>query len=89
MLMASSPCVCYRTAHSTVLPCSVGPPICPCRLFIASSGHGSPCLDLRRLSSEVADAAAGTDLGEHPLHLTVETGSKREVLRCSCLQCRQ
>jgi type II pantothenate kinase len=32
------------------------------RLFIAASGHGSPCLDLRRLSSEVADAAAGTDL---------------------------
>ncbi|PSC76368.1 Pantothenate kinase 2 isoform B [Micractinium conductrix] len=32
------------------------------RLFIAASGHGSPCLDLRRVSSEVADAAAGTDL---------------------------
>lgn len=32
------------------------------RLFIVASGHGSPCLDLRRVSSEVADAAAGTDL---------------------------
>lgn len=32
------------------------------RLFILASGHGSPCLDLRRVSSDVADAAAGTDL---------------------------
>jgi hypothetical protein len=34
-----------------------------CRLFIVPSGHGSPCLDLRRVSSEVVDAALGTDLG--------------------------
>lgn len=34
-----------------------------CRLFIVPSGHGSPCLDLRRVSSEVVDAAMGTDLG--------------------------
>ncbi|KAI3438596.1 hypothetical protein D9Q98_001020 [Chlorella vulgaris] len=32
------------------------------RLFIVPSGHGSPCLDLRRVSSEVVDAAMGTDL---------------------------
>ncbi|EFN57701.1 hypothetical protein CHLNCDRAFT_34679 [Chlorella variabilis] len=37
------------------------PPV-PGSLFIVASGHGSPCLDLRRVSSEVADAAAGTDL---------------------------
>jgi len=46
------------------LPCqSACCPVCR-RLFIAASGHGSPCLDLRRVSSEVADAATGTDLGE-------------------------
>jgi type II pantothenate kinase len=32
------------------------------RLYISSSGHGSPCLDLRRVTGELADAAAGTDL---------------------------
>ena len=35
-----------------------------CRLYIISSGQGSPCLDLRRVSSEVADATVGADLGE-------------------------
>ena len=34
------------------------------RLFICASGQGSPCLDLRRVSREVADAASGVDLGE-------------------------
>ena len=34
------------------------------RLFIVASGHGSPCLDLRRVSRDVVDAAAGTDLGK-------------------------
>ncbi|RMZ52550.1 hypothetical protein APUTEX25_003693, partial [Auxenochlorella protothecoides] len=32
------------------------------RLYIVSSGHGSPCLDLRRVSAEVAEAAVGADL---------------------------
>lgn len=44
------------------MPSAAHPPLR--RLFIAASGSGSPCLDLRRLSGEVADAAAGTDLGE-------------------------
>jgi hypothetical protein len=33
------------------------------RLYVVSSGQGSPCLDLRRVSSESADAAVGADLG--------------------------
>jgi bifunctional damage-control phosphatase, subfamily II, fusion protein len=32
------------------------------RLYIVASGHGSPCLDLRRVSSCVADATVGSDL---------------------------
>jgi type II pantothenate kinase len=32
------------------------------RLYIVASGHGSPCLDLRRVSSDVADATVGADL---------------------------
>ncbi|KDD72143.1 hypothetical protein H632_c3796p0 [Helicosporidium sp. ATCC 50920] len=32
------------------------------RLFIVSSGSGSPCLDLRRISCDLADAATGADL---------------------------
>lgn len=32
------------------------------RLFIVASGHGSPCLDLRRVSADVADATVGADL---------------------------
>lgn len=35
-----------------------------CRLFIVASGHGSPCLDLRRVSADVADATVGADLGK-------------------------
>ncbi|KAL4445797.1 hypothetical protein ABPG77_008996 [Micractinium sp. CCAP 211/92] len=56
------------------------------RLFIAASGSGSPCLDLRRISSEVADAAVGTDL-------VVIEGMGRAVhtnyftrLTCDCLK---
>ncbi|KAL4425789.1 hypothetical protein ABPG75_009805 [Micractinium tetrahymenae] len=56
------------------------------RLFIAASGSGSPCLDLRRVSSEVADAAVGTDL-------VVIEGMGRAVhtnyftrLTCDCLK---
>ncbi len=37
---------------------------CWCRLYIVASGHGSPCLDLRRVSADVADATVGADLGE-------------------------
>ncbi len=37
---------------------------CVCRLYIVASGHGSPCLDLRRVSGDVADATVGADLGE-------------------------
>ena len=33
------------------------------RLHIIASGQGSPCLDLRRVSADVADATVGTDLG--------------------------
>lgn len=32
------------------------------RLYIAASGQGSPCLDLRRVSAEVAEGALGADL---------------------------
>lgn len=32
------------------------------RLYIVASGHGSPCLDLHRVSSDVADATVGADL---------------------------
>ena len=32
------------------------------RLYIVASGSGSPCLDLRRVSSAVADATVGADL---------------------------
>lgn len=32
------------------------------RLYIVASGHGSPCLDLARVSAEVAEAAQGADL---------------------------
>lgn len=32
------------------------------RLYIVASGSGSPCLDMRRLSSDVADATVGADL---------------------------
>ena len=32
------------------------------RLYIVASGSGSPCLDLRRISSAVADATVGADL---------------------------
>lgn len=33
------------------------------RLYVVASGHGSPCLDLRRVSNDVADATVGADLG--------------------------
>lgn len=32
------------------------------RLYVVASGSGSPCLDMRRLSSDVADATVGADL---------------------------
>ena len=32
------------------------------RLYVVASGSGSPCLDLRRISSAVADATVGADL---------------------------
>jgi type II pantothenate kinase len=32
------------------------------RLYVIESGSGSPCLDLRRISSAVADATVGADL---------------------------
>lgn len=32
------------------------------RLYVISSGSGSPCLDLRRVSGDVADATVGADL---------------------------
>eukprot|EP01026_Neomeris_dumetosa_P051107 TRINITY_DN4492_c1_g1_i1.p1 TRINITY_DN4492_c1_g1~~TRINITY_DN4492_c1_g1_i1.p1 ORF type:complete len:443 (+),score=70.32 TRINITY_DN4492_c1_g1_i1:91-1419(+) len=32
------------------------------RLYIVESGQGSPCLDMRRISRELADATVGTDL---------------------------
>ncbi|CAG9461150.1 unnamed protein product [Pedinophyceae sp. YPF-701] len=32
------------------------------RLFVVESGQGGPCLDLRRVSQELAEAATGTDL---------------------------
>lgn len=32
------------------------------RLYVVASGSGSPCLDLRRVSSAVADATVGADL---------------------------
>ena len=31
-------------------------------LYVVASGHGSPCLDLRRVSQELAMAARGADL---------------------------
>mmetsp|Transcript_3468 Transcript_3468/g.8203 ORF Transcript_3468/g.8203 Transcript_3468/m.8203 type:complete len:911 (+) Transcript_3468:246-2978(+) len=32
------------------------------RLYVLGSGHGSPCLDLRRVTAELADASVGADL---------------------------
>ena len=32
------------------------------RLYIVANGQGSPCLDLQRVSKDVADATVGTDL---------------------------
>jgi pantothenate kinase len=32
------------------------------RLYVVASGSGSPCLDLRRVSSDLADATVGADL---------------------------
>ena len=32
------------------------------RLYVTSNGQGSPCLDLRRVPSTLAEATVGTDL---------------------------
>ena len=32
------------------------------KLFVIDNGHGSPCLDLRRVPDTLADATVGADL---------------------------
>lgn len=32
------------------------------KLFVIGNGHGSPCLDLRRVPDTLADATVGADL---------------------------
>lgn len=56
------------------------------RLYIIASGQGSPCLDLRRVSSEVAGATVGADLVViegmgRAIHTNYQTR-----LRCDCLK---
>lgn len=34
----------------------------PPPLYVVGSGHGSPCLDLRRVSRELAEACQGVEL---------------------------
>jgi type II pantothenate kinase len=41
---------------------SPAPPGAPARLWTVDNGHGSPCLDLRRVSHELCAAAQGADL---------------------------
>lgn len=37
-------------------------PAAPPALYVVATGHGSPCLDLRRVSRELAEACSGVDL---------------------------
>jgi type II pantothenate kinase len=47
------------TAAEAASPAQPG---APARLWVADNGHGSPCLDLRRVSQELCAAAGGADL---------------------------
>jgi hypothetical protein len=63
----------------------------PSRLWVVGNGHGSPCIDFRRVSSELAAAAGGADLlvlegMGRALHTNFSTHFKCEVVKVRTTQ---
>jgi len=61
------------------------------RLYVVASGQGSPCLDLRRTSSDVADATVGADLViiegmGRAIHTNFRTKLKCDVLKLAMIK---
>lgn len=61
------------------------------RLYVVASGHGSPCLDLRRVSIDVADATVGADLVViegmgRAIHTNFRTKLKCDVLKLAMIK---
>lgn len=60
----------------------------PAALWVVGNGHGSPCIDFRRVSAELAAAAEGADLlvlegMGRALHTNFNTRFKCEVVKVS------
>lgn len=63
------------------------------RLYIVASGQGSPCLDLRRVSIDVADATVGADLViiegmGRAIHTNFRAKMKCDVLKLAMIKNR-
>lgn len=49
-------------------------------LMVVENGCGSPCIDLRQVSSELAAAAKGADLVSEPFYLCLENQGEEHIL---------
>ncbi|GAQ88623.1 pantothenate kinase 2 [Klebsormidium nitens] len=63
----------------------------PARLWVVGNGHGSPCIDFRRVSAELAAAAEGADLlvlegMGRALHTNFNTRFKCEVVKLAMIK---